>query len=118
MLLYLPQIEIFPPQTLSTFSFIGPENDIDPDTLYRYGFWNAELKEQWVDEADFILVEGRFVEKDWQSRIDSEELSIHGITDPVESCRGDDSRIFLLISNPDSELGRQITERLFSISHR
>jgi hypothetical protein len=103
MLLYLPQIEIFPPQTLSTFSYIGPENDIDPDTLYRYGFWNAELKEKWIDEADFILVEGRFVEEEWQSRIDSGELSIHGITDPVESCRGDDSRIFLLISNPDFE---------------
>jgi len=103
MLLYLPQIEIFPPQTLSTFSFIGPETDIDPDTLYRYGFWNVELKEKWIDEADFILVEGRFVEEEWQSRIDSGELNIHGITDPVESCRGDDSRIFLLISNPGFE---------------
>ncbi len=52
-LLYLPEIEIYPPQLNGDYTYhLGG----DPDSLARYGFWNEERARQWADEADFILI--------------------------------------------------------------
>jgi hypothetical protein len=52
-LLYLPGIEIFPPQLNQSYSF---RQGGDPDILAMKGLWNAELADQWINEADYFLV--------------------------------------------------------------
>jgi hypothetical protein len=61
-LLYLPDIRIFPPQLNDGYSFrFGG----DPDTLYKHGLWNEELRQSWMQSADvFIIEEKRY--KDWK----------------------------------------------------
>lgn len=63
-LLYLPGVKIYPPQLNGDYSYyISGE----ADTLLRLGFWNRELNQRWLDEADYILVQDRFYEK-WIER--------------------------------------------------
>ncbi len=55
-LLYLPDVEIYPPQINNGYSFrLGG----DPDDLLRYGWWSQELADQWIHEADVLLIEAR-----------------------------------------------------------
>ena len=53
-LIYLPHIKIFPVQIdgLSTFRIGG-----DPQQLLKYGYYNAQLDQQWLNEADFVIVD-------------------------------------------------------------
>jgi hypothetical protein len=60
-LLYLDDFKIFPPQLNNDYSFRDGGN---PDTLVKYGFWNAALAQEWVQAADVVLIEGRFM-KGW-----------------------------------------------------
>lgn len=53
--LYLPEVEIYPPQLNHVHSyFIGG----DPDILLRSSFWSDGLAQQWLKEADYIMVQG------------------------------------------------------------
>lgn len=101
LLLYMPDIEIFPSQTTIHYTYIANAIDVEIDEMLKYGYWNEELKEQWINEADFILVEGRFFESQWKSRVESGELIIFDTTDPVESCRGEGAKILIITKNPD-----------------
>jgi hypothetical protein len=107
MFLYIPETEIFPPQTMIHYNYVPTISDMDVDYLLRNGYWNETLKEQWIDEADFILVEGRYYQDEWHSRVESGELSLIDITPPVEECRGDDSRI-LILQKIDEEKNYQL----------
>jgi len=60
-LLYLDDFEIFPPQLNNDYSFRDGGN---PDTLVKYGFWNDALAHEWVQVADVVLIEERFL-KGW-----------------------------------------------------
>jgi hypothetical protein len=54
--LYMPDVNIYPPQMNHVHSyFVGG----DADTLLRYSQWNEELAQQWLEEADYILVQNR-----------------------------------------------------------
>jgi len=101
MYLYIPDIEIFPPQTMIHYRYISQTPGLTSDYLLQHGYWNQTLKEQWINEADFILVEGRYYKDEWRPRVESGELSLVDITQPVEDCRGDDSRIVILQNNED-----------------
>ena len=53
--LYMPEVKIYPPQLNHVHSyFVGG----DPDLLLRSSFWNDELAQQWLKEADYIMVQG------------------------------------------------------------
>ncbi len=95
LLLYLPDVEIYTPQLNDIFTFTE-ETTTDPQLLYRFGWWNPILKEQWVGEADFIVIENRFFDEEWQTRINGGEFEIVFTSQPAASCRGDDSRIVVL----------------------
>jgi len=56
-LLYLPDVRIFPPQLNDGYSF---RNGGDPEQLERNGYWNESLSDQWMLEADYVLLEGRY----------------------------------------------------------
>ncbi len=103
LLLYLHEIEIFPSQMMIHYTYIANDIDGEIDEMLKFGYWNEELKEKWILEADNIFVEGRFYKSQWKSRVESGELIVYEITAPVEICRGDDSRILVLIPNPDRD---------------
>lgn len=54
-LLYVPGVRVYPAQINDGYSFrVGG----DAQDLLQYGFWNDELKTQWLNEARFVIVEG------------------------------------------------------------
>ena len=50
--LYLPDVQIYPPQMNHVHSFYRGG---DADTLLRFSQWNEDLARQWLEEADYIL---------------------------------------------------------------
>lgn len=54
LLAYIPGVEIFPAQlNQGAAFFIGG----DPQELLRFGRWNQQVKEQWLEQAEFFIVE-------------------------------------------------------------
>lgn len=79
-LLYLDGVKIYPPQINGNYSFnLGT----DSDALERYGFWNQELADAWVHQADYILIQQRFY-RDWLKEVVTrgayQELPSTGLT--------------------------------------
>jgi hypothetical protein len=55
-MLYVPQAKIFPPQINNGYTYyIGG----DPDILYSFSHWNAELDARWKSEADIFIIEAK-----------------------------------------------------------
>lgn len=55
-MLYVTQARIFPPQINDGYTFhIGG----DPDALYYFSHWNAELDQRWRAEADIFIIEAK-----------------------------------------------------------
>lgn len=55
-MIYVPQARIFPPQINDGYTFhIGG----DPDVLYYFSHWNAELDARWRGEADIFIIEAK-----------------------------------------------------------
>lgn len=96
LLLYLEDIAIFPPQLNNVFSFSNNQNPALSDTLLRFGYWDAFLQEAWKAAADVILVEARNYSQ-WQSDLDAGRYEIVYVTAPLESCRGNDSQVLMLL---------------------
>jgi hypothetical protein len=63
-LLYLSDYEIYPTQINNGYTF---QLQGETDSLLRYGWWNEALSHKWLNEADFILIEGRWVNKDYDA---------------------------------------------------
>ncbi len=60
-LLYLPGIQILPGQLHGVYSFRISEDDA---AIRRYGWWNQSLADDWLAQADFVLVEQRDLERE------------------------------------------------------
>lgn len=56
-LLYIRNIRIFPPQINADYSYFRGGKS---DELLRLGLWNEALNEQWINSADFLLIEARY----------------------------------------------------------
>jgi hypothetical protein len=95
ILLYLPRVEIYPPQLNNVFSFSLEENGPPADELLRFGYWNQELKDRWMAEADVVLIEDRQYEE-WAPLVEAGELDTVFVSEPLEPCRGKDSSLILL----------------------
>jgi hypothetical protein len=52
-LLYVPDIKIYPPQLNAVYSLIL---NSETGEALRHGYWNEELNQKWLSEADIILV--------------------------------------------------------------
>ncbi len=83
-LLYLDDVEIYPPQINDKYSYRLAGN---PDELLRYGWWNAELAQQWYDDADVILVEASL----YDQKLDGIILGESSPTTPMLPCRSNSS---------------------------
>jgi hypothetical protein len=95
-LLYLPRIEIYPPQLNDSTTYY---KDGDSDILLKFGAWNPELKQRWLDEADFILIEARFLKGSLKKTLKSSYYEEIQSTSPLYSCRPD-SRIRIFHKKP------------------
>jgi hypothetical protein len=83
-LLYLPDIKIFGPQLNDGYSF---RTGGDSDTLYKFGYWNAELSDRWMHTADILLIEDRAYQKGYNQIISLEEFEQIEQTPPLLTCR-------------------------------
>ncbi|MEA3441115.1 MAG: glycosyltransferase family 39 protein [Chloroflexota bacterium] len=55
-LLYVPEINIYPPQINGAYSYkLGGYSD--PDSVLKLGYWNSVLDYNWQREADYLLVQ-------------------------------------------------------------
>ena len=52
--LYLPDVNIFPPQINNGYSFLS---NGDRAELVKFGYWNEEMDAEWKAAADFFIVE-------------------------------------------------------------
>lgn len=79
-LLYLPGRKFFPPQLNHWYTY---REGGDPDILNKNGFWNAELANRWIEEADYLLIADQYVPSFAKKQGFSEmvdELSPTGLT--------------------------------------
>ena len=84
LLLYLPGIEIYPPQLNQSHSFYYGG---DSDLLLKNGYWTEELARKWLQEADFVLLEkGEKLEFEVKT-VESKDFISLGQTRKVEKCR-------------------------------
>ncbi|MCJ7434114.1 MAG: hypothetical protein MUO77_11560, partial [Anaerolineales bacterium] len=82
--LYMPGVEIYPPQLNQSHSFYYGG---DSDLLLRNGYWTEELARQWMKEADFILLE-KGEKLDFEVKIvESKDYITLSPTRKVEKCR-------------------------------
>jgi hypothetical protein len=95
ILLYLPPVTIYPPQLNNVFSFSTQERGSSSDELLRFGYWNQELKDRWIANADLVLIEARRY-PEWQAQVEAGNFDILLQTGAIEPCRGKDSAIVLL----------------------
>lgn len=86
-LLYLPQAQLYPPQLNATYTFrLSGERE----ALLKYGFWDRQLAEAWLGEADFALVQERYFQGWLQSALlEPGRFERLGQTPPTEPCRGE-----------------------------
>jgi len=90
-MLYLPGRKLFPPQINSGYTFVQGG---DPEELIRFGYWNSELRERWLAQADFLIVEElRYA--GWKWRLTASRYSEYQRTQVGTSClEGTRLRIF------------------------
>ncbi len=98
LLLYMPDMQIFPPQLNTGFNYVEQSSPSESDEIYRFSFWNEDLEEEWIKEADYLLIPGQFIDE-WQPRIDSGELDVVEVTSPYESCRAKETTVHILEAN-------------------
>jgi hypothetical protein len=97
LLLYLPEVDVFLPQTSFKFTLVD-DPDADWNQLQRFGWWNVELGEEWIRQADFIVVEQRFFDElwEWDQRVARGEFEIILRSMDPESCRAGISNVVVL----------------------
>jgi hypothetical protein len=88
-LLYVPGIKIYGAQLNDGYAFRKGGNS---DDLYRYGFWNQELSDKWMDEADFLLIVDYGYKQGYNTVIDPAKFEELPMTEYIATCR-DNSRI-------------------------
>ncbi len=98
LFLYLPDVQVYPPQLNHYHSFwVGG----DTNTLYRFSRWNEDLGIQWMQAADYVLIEEAWLQDDWVQRgLQVARLDEVDTTPPVEPCRPEASRIHVFVPSP------------------
>jgi len=91
-LLYLPGVRIYPPQLNDGYARrIGG----DGSQLFQHGYWNDDIAQQWLHQADFVLVEGWRYKGEMHQDISPAEFNELPATQPIVTCKdGAQIRIF------------------------
>ena len=90
-MIYVPEARIFPPQINDGYTFhIGG----DPDVLYYFSHWNAELDARWRAEADVFIIEAKRY-ANWKDFLTPQEFQEFAKPSVSPSCvEGAELRIF------------------------
>lgn len=90
-MIYVPEARIFPPQINDGYTFhIGG----DPDVLYYFSHWNAELDARWRAQADVFIIEAKRY-ANWKSFLTPQEFQEFAKPTVSPSCvEGAELRIF------------------------
>lgn len=88
-LLYLAGVQIYPAQVNDGYSFYL---DGDAVALEKYGHWNPDLSNRWLDETDFALIEQRNYRQMFRDVVDQDRFIELEATPDKVICR-DNSRI-------------------------
>lgn len=90
-MIYVPEARIFPPQINDGYTFhIGG----DPDVLYSFSHWNAELDARWRAEADIFIIEAKRY-ANWKDFLTPQEFQEFAKPTHSPSCsEGAELRIF------------------------
>lgn len=94
LLLYLPQVEIFPPQLNTEFNFVQDSLPGEQDALVRFGYWDQTSKDDWLAEADYLLVAGER-HNNWADVLASDAYKRVGTTSPYELCREKKTMVYV-----------------------
>ncbi len=91
-LLYLPyDVRTFPPQYNDHFNY---RQGGDPATVYQWGYWNNALAQQWLEEADVVLLSKQVASNPaMQSRLRDAGFVEFRVTIPLRPCQTKDTRI-------------------------
>lgn len=90
-MIYVPKARIFPPQINDGYTFhIGG----DPDVLYYFSHWNAELDARWRAKADIFIIEAKRY-ANWKDFLTPQEFQEFAKPTASPSCNeGAELRIF------------------------
>jgi hypothetical protein len=89
--LYLPGVNMFPPQINDGYSFLG---NGDTARLFKFGFWNEEMKAEWMATADFFIIENQRY-NDWKDLLPPDQFDEFPRSPVGTSClEGSTLRIF------------------------
>jgi hypothetical protein len=80
-LLYISDVQLFPAQINDGYSFYLAGNSTE---IERFSYWDEEIAEKWLEEADYMLIEDRFYDPYW---VDSGDWLEIGLTSPADACR-------------------------------
>ncbi|MFN2143850.1 MAG: ArnT family glycosyltransferase [Anaerolineales bacterium] len=95
LFLYLPEIEIFPPQLNTGFNFVYQSDPSESDQIYRFSYWDEYLDREWLSQADVLLIPNQLAD-DWQQVMSSPEWQQIGEVGPYESCRPNQTVVYVL----------------------
>ncbi len=88
-LLYLEGVQIYPAQVNDGYSLYL---DGDAAALEKYGYWNPDLSNRWLDETEFALIEQRSYRQTFRDTVDQDRFVELEPTPDKVICR-DNSRI-------------------------
>lgn len=83
-LLYVPGIDIYPPQVNDIYSFYLNGKD---EALLRLGLWNESIARRWLAEADVIVVEEIYFQGFVRHVIKNGAYKLISVLPPLSSCR-------------------------------
>jgi hypothetical protein len=92
VLLYLPGIHIFPSQLDENYSYWLGGNS---DALARYGFWNDSLMQQYLQHADYFIIQERNLNSNWVTFLAPSTMKEIQLSSQKRVCRpGDNLLLF------------------------
>ncbi|MEI7989766.1 MAG: glycosyltransferase family 39 protein [Chloroflexota bacterium] len=93
-LLYINKVRVFPPQLNHWYGYFQKG---DADILSKYGFWNNELAQRWIKQADYALLAEPYTRK-WSRQpgflTQYDEVNFTLPTDPCDNENGSPIHIF------------------------
>ena len=96
LLLYLPQVEIFPPQLNTSFNFVDDSLPGEQDEIYRFGYWDKYLQADLLEEAEYFVISGERYDR-WEDVLTSGIYSRVDTTSPYELCREKDTMVYVFL---------------------
>ena len=91
-MLYIPEANIYPPQINDGYSY---RRGGDTDKLLRTGKWNEELRDRWLQEADYALFEQVIYSSGWKERLAADGFIEIMHSSPLDPCN-ENTHLFLV----------------------